>query len=478
MTSAQSSPEKTDGARTLPEGFVEAVVSAHAPLEVLRQSLLAPPDVSVRVNAAKGASVPAGAERVSWCPEGFYLTQREAFTFDPAMHQGLYYVQDASSMVMAHVARLLTRDGRAVRWLDACAAPGGKTTAAISALPAGSMVVANEFDARRAAALMENVERWGHAATMVTTGDTSALRRLPGFFDIVAVDAPCSGEGMMRKEEAAVKQWSPALVGQCAALQREILENVWQALRPGGYLVYSTCTFNTSENEENVAYIAESLGGEPVDLGLDALPGVIGAVCGNAPCARFLPGNVRGEGLFMAVLRKPGDEAATVVPQRIVKSVAEPRIKGMLGAGLLDGEFIYSALRDGSVVALPAAHAAAMTHVAATLRAAMPGLVVATPKGRDLLPTYALAHATALRREAWSCVDVDAQAAVATLRGEPLSSSACTALGDAPRGPVLLTYGGHPLAFANNLGNRANNLVPHNRRILSGHIPAEMPRVL
>ncbi|MDE7135735.1 MAG: RsmB/NOP family class I SAM-dependent RNA methyltransferase, partial [Muribaculaceae bacterium] len=264
------------------------------------------PAVAVRVNPRKNA-MPSGMRKVPWADRGFYVDgERPRFTMDPALHQGRYYVQDPSSMALSAIVGQLAKESghKPLLYIDACAAPGGKTTAAIDALPPGSLVVANEFDRRRADALTENVIKWGYPDCVVSQGDTARFCRLPEIADIIAVDAPCSGEGMMRKEDAAVEQWSDGLVERCAGLQRDILGNMWAALRPGGYLIYSTCTFNRHEDEENLEYIVNELGGEPVDLDLPLGSGIAGAIASPYPAYRFLPGKVEGEGLFSAVVRK------------------------------------------------------------------------------------------------------------------------------------------------------------------------------
>ncbi len=185
--------------------------------------------------------------------------------------------------------------------LDACAAPGGKTIAAIDALPPGSMAVANEYVPGRAAILAENLAKWGSPAKMVTRGDTARFRKLPGTFDIVMADVPCSGEGMFRKDPEAVRQWTPALVEECAARQREIVANLWETLREGGIFIYSTCTFNRTENEDMLAWLlAEYPDG--IHIPLD-IPDGWGPVTTDG-CTHFVPGRVRGEGLTIFMVSK------------------------------------------------------------------------------------------------------------------------------------------------------------------------------
>ena len=190
------------------------------------------PEVSVRVNRHKPSAVDS-AEIVPWCEDGRYLSERPVFALDPCWHQGRYYVQEAGSMFVGHVVRSLSREWTGpVAVLDACAAPGGKTTAVIDALPEGSLVVANEYVPSRAAVLKENIVKWGCPSVIVTRGDTASLSRLGEMFDLVVADVPCSGEGMMRKDEDAVAQWSEGLVRDCAALQWEIVCNLWEILAP------------------------------------------------------------------------------------------------------------------------------------------------------------------------------------------------------------------------------------------------------
>lgn len=451
---------KQNQAMPLKPEFIESLRALGPAADALIEGLQAEPEVSVRLNAAKGA-VPAGAfEPVPWCAEGCYLPAREAFTFDPVLHQGLYYVQDASSMAISAVADAIVAacGGVPLRWLDACAAPGGKTTAIASRLLEDSVLVANEFDPKRAAVLAENVAKWGDPRVACTRGDAVRFASMRDAFDVVSADVPCSGEGMVRKDADAAAQWSPALVADCARTQWRIVEALWQALRPGGFFVYSTCTFNRTEDEEIVARMARELGAEGVAVPALERPEIVRGIATDLPCYRFFPGLVRGEGLFICLLRKPGNaEAAPLRP-------AKAQRKAPSVPAWLNGDFVYNADADGSVYALPRTLASLMPDLRGTL--------VATAKGRDLIPAQPLALSTALRADAFPMADVDYLTALAYLRREAIALSA------APRGIVLLRYAGRPLGFAKNLGNRANNLYPQPWRILSTHAPASAPRVI
>lgn len=460
----------------LPEEFVKEIESYDAEcLSGLTEALSSSePEISVRVNAAKGAAVPQGVDKVEWNNRGFYLDSRPKFTFDPALHQGLYYVQDASSMVVSYAIRQILKslDGNPISYLDACAAPGGKTTAAISALPVGSTIVANEYDYRRAGTLAENLAKWGAPSVIVSHGDTARFADLRNCFDIIAADVPCSGEGMMRKDEEAVAQWTQALVAECVERQREIVTNLWPALRPGGWMIYSTCTFNRHENEEMVDFICNELGGETVDIGLTGLGGIAPAIASPHHCYRFVPCRVRGEGLFMAVIRKNGDQPAAMPKssKKTVTALGKAPAEATKLSAWLEGEFEMAMLGE-QIIALPKHNSKWMRTVASWLDIVNIGVTTATVKGRDLIPTQELALSTALDRNTFNCIEVDYSTAIAYLRHE----SICV---DAPRGFVLLTYLGTPLGFVKNLGNRANNLYPSAWRILSPNVPSAAPQIL
>lgn len=420
------------------------------------------PSVSIRINRGKGLSSPADCEPVAWARCGWYLRERPSFTLDPSFHQGRYYVQEASSMIVGEIAgRLSSKSGAPVSYLDACAAPGGKTTAVIDALPAESFVVANEYVPRRAAILAENLAKWGSSDIFVSRGDTSRFRRLKNAFDIIGVDAPCSGEGMFRKDEEAVAQWSPGLVAECAERQREILTNVWPSLRPGGYLIYSTCTFNRRENEEMVDWLVNELEAESVDMSLPEEWGIAAGIDTPHHCYRFLPHRLRGEGLFVAVVRKAGEDNERVKPNKPVKQPKADKTLAALSHWLERGEDYVLERTGDTVTAYQRRHAEIVGLLKQTLDTVTAGVEIAELKGRDFAPTQQLAMSQSLNREAFERVDVDRETALTYLRRESVTLPDGT-----PKGYVLLTFEGEPLGFVKNIGNRSNNLYPAAWRIL------------
>ena len=278
------------------------------------------PSVSIRLNPAAGLDRPE-ATPVPWSPYGFILGERPNFTLDPLFHAGCYYVQDSSAMFVGELLRrVLPEMAPGIRVLDLCAAPGGKTTDAAASLRErvgdAFTLLANEVMRPRFSILRSNVRSWGDAQVGVVSRDPAVFGAEGPCFDIIIADVPCSGEGMFRKDPRALAEWSPETVAFCASRQRRILSDCWPALRPGGILIYSTCTFNPEENDAQVRWIADNLGAGILDAG--AAPG--GILRTPAGGYALLPGLVPGEGQFAAVLRKDGDAPASGDPFRIFRA--------------------------------------------------------------------------------------------------------------------------------------------------------------
>lgn len=263
--------------------------------------------VSIRLNPEKAKELTADGERVPWCRNAYYLPQRPNFTYDPLLHAGCYYVQEAGSMFLDTVMQQWVSDAPVVM-IDFCAAPGGKSLLARTALAAGSVLFSNEPMRNRANILAENVEKWGYADHFVTNNFPRDYRRAKMIADVVLCDVPCSGEGMFRKDEATIREWSMQNVEKCARLQREIVADAWSCLADGGLFIYSTCTFNTHEDEENIQWMMDELGAEVLPVKVDAAWNITGSLLDgfSQPVYRFIPGISKGEGLFLSVLRKGG----------------------------------------------------------------------------------------------------------------------------------------------------------------------------
>jgi len=371
--------------------------------------------VSIRLNPFKGCAGPDGVP-VPWSRHGRILGSRPSFTLDPLFHAGCYYVQDSSAMYVGHIFRrlVLSQDSAGpLRVLDLCASPGGKTTDIAAScreqLGDNFLLVSNEVMRARASVLCDNVARWGDPCVAVTSVDPGGFAGLEGGFDVIVADVPCSGEGMFRKDPRAVEEWSPETVKLCVARQRRILADVWPALREGGVLIYSTCTYEDEENDANLEWAASNLGGEIFPV-MDEFPGygVEATRAGNLLRA----GTVPGEGQWVGALRK-------TAPQRSSGLFDLGRLHPLRGAGVRKGEF----------------------------------------KGKDFIPDpdYALSIAYA---GDYPSVELDRETALKYLHRDTL------VLAGAAPGYNVVTFAGHPLGFVKNIGSRCNNLLPKGRRIL------------
>ena len=409
----------------------------------LRAALDLPPAVSVRLNPFKtpsGDPLFPDAEPVPWSKWGRILPLRPVFTLDPLFHAGAYYVQDSSAMMVGEVLRACLKDfdaERPLRVLDACAAPGGKTTDAAASLREAFggrfLLVANEVMRQRAGVLKDNVALWGDPCVAVTSADPAAFKAFEGYFDIILADVPCSGEGMFRKDEKAVRDWSEDAVALCAARQRRIVSDLWPALREGGVLIYSTCTFNRRENAGNVGWIAETLGAELI-----------------SPGRTMVPGEVPGEGQYVAALRKTAPSGEFRLPKPPRSAVPVPE-------GLLEDRAV-TALRSEAVIAVPETVAAEVAALE-PLRPLSVGTHIGAYKGREWIPSADLALSLQARPGAWPSVALSREDALAFLHGDTLR------LADAAPGFCTVTWRGVPLGFVKNIGSRCNNLHPRDRRI-------------
>ena len=420
------------------------------------QALETEPVVSIRFNGRK-MEADSSLNAVPWASAGRYLESRPVFTADPLFHAGCYYVQEASSMFVEQVVRQYL--DRPVRALDLCAAPGGKSTLLLSLLPQGSMLVSNEPVPLRAQILAENVTKWGNAASLVTRNEPADFAPFRNFFDFILVDAPCSGEGMFRKDSYAVEQWSVSNVEQCAKRQREIVADIWESLRPGGLMVYSTCTFNREENEDCVEWIASELGAEVLKLEISDEWNITGSLTTEGlPVYRFIPGYTAGEGLFLAVLRKDGS-STVMQPKAPRMQLAPAKLKSEVAKWIAaPGDFDF-VMQGDTVIAMPKEHTAAMLALQQKLKVLHMALPLAEVKNNKILPLHALAMSTELVAQAFNTVELEREKALAYLHREALLFA------DAPVGHLLLTYKGTPIGFVKNIGNRANNLYPAEWRI-------------
>ena len=476
----------------LPKGFEEMVrdVIGVGEWDAFVEALSEEPSVSVRVNSQRSTVDSQQSidgiqlSTVKWCEWGRYLSERPKFTYDPMFHAGAYYVQEASSMFVWQALEQLVEKDAVV--LDMCAAPGGKSTAIAQYLSEEGFLVSNEYVPQRAHVLVENITKWGAPNCVVTNNAPRHFEKLKSRFDAILVDAPCSGEGMFRKDERAREEWSEANVEMCVERQREILESAWKVLRPGGVLIYSTCTFNRHENEEQVQWLIDEMEAEylPIKIGEDWGITILSENLENNPLPlrgtppktggeyegrgyRFLPHKTRGEGLFMAAVRKQGgmrSEECGLRNEKTGKNKKDKKAKQstqniqFTTNNLLRGE--YEVMEsEGRYYAVQKERVDLVEECRKMLNVLSFGVQMYEQKGKDLIPQAALALSQAYIRGAYPEVELSYEEAISFLRKEAI------VLADAPRGFVLVTYGGLPLGWVKNIGNRCNNLYPEFWRI-------------
>lgn len=404
--------------------------------EALLQALETEQETSVRLNDRKlrpDELAEYRREPVEWCPHGWYLSERPQFSRDPLFHAGTYYVQEASSMYLwAMLEKYVAKDAKV---LDCCAAPGGKSTLVSQYLGEEGFLLSNEFVAKRANILVENILKWGRSNVAVTNETVDHLAKLGEIFDCVVVDAPCSGEGMFRKDEEARREWSLKNVEMCVERQREILQPAWQTLREGGVMVYSTCTFNRKENEENVEWIEKELDGEVLEM------------------RHFYPHKSRGEGLFMSVIRKKTGQGIQIKGKRLslVKEKAE---------WLKEPEEFVLVENKGIRYAIDKRHLEIEENInAAGLNVFVHGVQYAELKGKEWIPAAGLALNESLDDAKFAKIETDKELALKYLRCEAIQAD------NVAKGIVLVEHQGHPLGWAKNVGNRCNNLYPQYWRL-------------
>ena len=464
----------------LPRTFVERVLRDLGTTEgeALCRALDGEACVSIRVNPAKAEGLrgeqPArvsevlpmltAAGRVPWCADGFLLAGRPSFTFDSDFHAGAYYVQEAASQFVGCLLQGVPTSG--ARILDLCAAPGGKTTLYASLVGRGGLVVANEIDRRRASVLADNVRKWGTGNVVVTTCEPHAVCDCEAWFDVVAVDAPCSGEGMFRKDPAARGEWSENNVRQCAARQDDILREAWRALRPGGTLIYSTCTFNRDEDEGSLERMLAWAGDEvaaPYPVDVDPAWGIVEGGVGPFRTFRFFPHRTVGEGFFAAVARKAPDAPGRQRLPKGRRSMVAPADRasaGELRRWVREPDRMVFGTVAGTGYAWYGEQAEAVKTLSEALPVICSGVALGQLfKGR-LKPDPALAFFDGLERGAVPVAGLDDEQALRYLRRQEVAAGALA------EGVNLVTARGRALGFAKRIGARVNNMYPNSLRIL------------
>lgn len=441
-----------------PQGFLQRLKSqSYIDRQALLEALEEPSPVSIRLNPSKWTKRPMNSEPVPWCGNGFYLGTRPSYTLDPLFHAGCYYPQEASSMFLEHVIKQLTLPLDSIMVLDLCGAPGGKSTLLSDLIGSDSLLVTNDVIRARAAVLAETVTKWGSGNTLVTQNDPAVFGRLSGFFDIILVDAPCSGEGMFRTE-IAINEWSVENSVHCAERQKRILMDVWPALKENGILIYSTCTFNPGENEENIKWLIAQQEAECVRIDISGFAGITEIDFQGIYGYGLYPGKVRGEGFFISVVRKKNKQENTIIKSQR-KTELKPDKNEIAIADKWTGFSKDRLLKwKDELYAVPCVMDD-YVYLFQNLNIVKPGTLLFVRKKNDYLPSHELALSQFIRDDSFPKEEISLQNAIAYLRRDSF------AMTGASKGWNIVTYNGVNLGFIKNIISRVNNYYPIEWRI-------------
>ncbi|WP_028296084.1 methyltransferase RsmF C-terminal domain-like protein [Olivibacter sitiensis] len=415
---------------------------------------------SIRINPKKFDAASLAYEQVPWCDTGYYLADRPIFTLDPLFHAGAYYVQEASSMFIAHLLQQLGLTKEGIKALDLCAAPGGKSTLLNSYLHSSSLLVSNEIIKSRVGMLADNLTKWGNPNIVVSNNDPSAFARLPAFFDLLLVDAPCSGSGMFRKDKKSREEWSPANVQLCSMRQKRILADSLSTLSENGWLFYSTCSYSNEENEEICDWLVDEYAMEPVAVDIPSTWGIVEtlSVKHRAPGYRFYPHRLSGEGFFIAVLRKTSPEQTLKIKKG--KNTKPPIDLALLSAWVDDPTDLHFFALGDDILFLPDEHTTSLQLLQQQLYLKKAGTRAGTPIKKQFVPHHELAMSNRINPDIPK-TDLTLKQALEYLRKNDVG------IVSGERAWMLASYLNHPLGWLKLLGNRANNYYPKELRIVN-----------
>ena len=440
-----------------PEGFIKRIkTQKHIDAGMLLESLRSPSPVSIRINPVKWNQVPADSTPVPWCSTGYYISERPSFTADPLFHAGCYYPQEASGMFLEEIFRQLFSGKKNLRVLDLCAAPGSKSTHLSTLLADNGCLIANEVIRARVSVLAENITRWGIPNTIVTNNDPADFSKLKGYFDFIVVDAPCSGEGMFRDPETR-KEWSENNAALCSKRQRRIISEVWPALKENGILIYSTCTFNPAENEENIKWLTDNTISECVRIDVSRFPQITEISYEGITGYGFYPYKSEGDGFFISVVRKK--ESSDAVKFRLNKKAIPVPARVQKTAEKITGISTENIYMVNQIVYHTPFSTDEMSFLSSMLKVIRPGTDLFRDIGGEIVPEHGLALTVLLKKGVYPMIELNYLQALSYLRKDNI---------DVPltgKGWYTVAYEGCNLGFVKSTGTRLNNLFPVQLRI-------------
>ncbi|WP_372774321.1 hypothetical protein [Mangrovibacterium sp.] len=419
------------------------------------QSLNNDARVSIRLNPAK-FSPETSLQTVPWAGQGYFLNQRPVFALDPLWHAGAYYVQEASSMFLEQAFQQINLTGPKLV-LDLCAAPGGKSTHLNSLMASEDLLVSNEVIRSRVPVLLENLCKWGHSNFLVTNSDAKQFGELGALVDVLVIDAPCSGEGLFRRDPNAANEWSVENANLCAVRQRRILAESWPCLKEGGYLIYSTCTFNPAENEENLLWLRSQGGFESIRIPIDPSWQVDEVEANGIHGYRFLPYKVQGEGFFITILKKTDGTSSVRFPKKFKTRLQ--KASQLPDNWLLKPEQKTFFQHQDQLKFIPTHWEKIILYLFERVNLVKAGTHFATLKKNDLLPEHELALSIDLNNKAFQHLELASNDALSFLARDNFQ------LQLSGNNWQLATFNQLPLGFLKNLGNRFNNYYPKEWRL-------------
>jgi len=428
--------------------------------------------VSIRLNPSrKGqrSAISDQPEKIPWSSNGYYLPQRPSFTLDPLFHAGAYYVQEASSMFLEEVLKQTVDLAKPIKVLDLCAAPGGKSTLVQSLISKDSLLLSNEVIKTRVNVLSENITKWGAANVIVTNNDPSDFQRLENYFDVVVVDAPCSGSGLFRKDPSAIEEWSENNVQLCAQRQQRILADIFPSLKDDGILIYSTCSYSQEEDEEIADWLLSRFSISSLQLSIDKAWGIVETISGKQKAFgyRFYPDKVKGEGFFIAAFIK---RSAGIALNKEVKSKkSKPKTNAdkvsaneieIFNPWLVNADEFFFIKQNEEIIAMPVHLQEDLAKVRSVLYIKKAGVKLGTVIRDELIPAHELAVSNIISPSI-ARFEVDKETALQYLRREEIK------LGTGHKGWILLTYQQLALGWVKIISSRINNYYPREWRILN-----------
>lgn len=448
----------------LPEDFLQQMIAIlDNDVTNFVQELSTPPPTSIRKNSKKLNNWKENHDKVKWnSDKAIYLESRPSFTLDPIFHSGAYYVQEASSMFVEWAFNQIKKKylpSESLKCLDLCAAPGGKTTLVADALSEDSFLLSNEVIQNRYSILRQNIQKWGYPNVHSSNHDGRDFKELEGYFDVVLIDAPCSGEGLFRKDPKAILEWSESHVQFCSARQKRIISDAEKLVRPGGFLLYCTCTYNSKENDENVEWISQSFHYESIKITVPNEWNITTTKFGY----QFFPHRIKGEGFYLACLRRTSGQAFKSKKSRnskfkklnpIPKNQKE-ELKNWISS---PEKFSFYQTPKGNIHAILKTQVEDCFILDSVLSKKHFGTEIGIFKGKNFIPSHSLALSTIIKSNL-PHLELDKETALRFLKKETIEAK------NSALGWVLAKYEGHNLGWLKVLKNRANNYFPKEWRI-------------